>query len=258
MLDQSLYRQEIIISQIMQTVTEDFKNVMEAAGPFSSSDEATAGSNDSKDWAGYYSDPKNWEFVQEDALFSLEGEDLENLSSCVKKQVEEQIETSLETPEVKAKTQKRIDDCVANPKPWIHTAESILRNRKARGLPKNAQMKCHACVHKWEEVDPEACEWYSVRKALISLGIFEWERLEELPENKYKSKEALLREVRFYCYCKYTWMRHGLNGMDQKRYPLPVCVEAGIKNEFPDPRGKYSFFKLGKQATLPKTEKSKK
>ena len=68
----------------------------------------------------------------------------------------------------------------------------------------------------------------------------------ELWSKGKRNQTQRMRMVRFKLYCRYTWLKVGSDRMD-RRYPIPTCIEAEIKNWFPDPKGKYAFFKVAKK-----------
>lgn len=125
------------------------------------------------------------------------------------------------------------------------TAEDIAKDRVNRGYGEAQAVRCYGCTYVSRTLDPHNCEWAYYGRILVPLGDH---YQDELQNKKKKMNDTLLmRKVRFKLYCKYTWLKWGITEMDD-RYPLPTCVEAEIKCNFPDPKGNFSFFKQAKRA----------
>lgn len=124
----------------------------------------------------------------------------------------------------------------------VITPGDILKERKSRNLPISFQQKCYGCNSSYaDDDDLSNCFFTHAEDLLVPLGETVYE--EEIEEGK-KKNEAL-KSARYNLYCQYNRYYHGFFGMGVQ-HPIPTCVEACIKNKFPDPKGQFAFIRLAK------------
>ncbi|KAL3926903.1 MAG: hypothetical protein SGBAC_013292 [Bacillariaceae sp.] len=122
-------------------------------------------------------------------------------------------------------------------------AEDIAEDRRNRGFTGVHLDRCFSCQFVSRTLLPENCEWSFYGRHLVPLG--DKHEMDLLAQGK-KNKTMRRRMVRYEVYTRYTWLKYGILGKDN-RFPVPTCIEAEIKRAFPDPRGRYSFFKKAKK-----------
>ena len=134
----------------------------------------------------------------------------------------------------------------------------IARARSRKGMDGDFLKPCYFCAYKASgtaKYDLD-CEFVDLQDELKCHG----ERLHEsITKNRRTGIRSVQSSIRKALYSYYKEHRQTINAVPHNKWKsqiiVPTCVEAGIKNLFPDPCGVYNFFRMKKREAVHRNEK---